>query len=62
MCTTTTLPETNQVIRAHLKNGDILTGIVRTVWLAIDTPCVNMWTHGTMIQFFPGLGDSWEPA
>jgi hypothetical protein len=56
------LPETGQRIRAFLKNGDIVTGTVATVWMAIDTPCVNLWYHNTVLQVWPGLGDRWEPV
>jgi hypothetical protein len=57
------LPAEGQRIRARLKNGDILTGTVQHVWGSLGgTPCVNLWTHGTSVQVFPGLGDSWEAA
>jgi hypothetical protein len=57
------LPQAGQRIRAHLKNGDILTGTVAAVWGSPGgTPCVNMWSHGASVQVFPGMGDTWEPA
>lgn len=56
------LPETGQRIRCRLKNGDILTGTVQHVWMSLDTPCINVWFHGTVVQVFPEMGDSWEPA
>lgn len=57
-----TLPRDGQRIRCHLKNGDIVTGTVLTVWTANDTPCVNLQFHNAVIQVWPGLGDTWEDA
>lgn len=56
------VPDTGQWVRCRLKNGDVITGAVQHVWLSLDTPCINLNFHGTVIQVFPGLGDSWEPA
>lgn len=56
------LPDVGQRIRCHLKNGDVITGKVQHVWMAMDEPCINVWYHGAVIQVFAGLGDTWEPA
>jgi hypothetical protein len=56
------VPADGQRIRCRLKNGDIVTGTVALVWLSLDTPCINLQYHNAVIQVFPGLGDSWEPA
>jgi len=56
------IPVQHQRIRVHFKNGDIMTGRVNHVWHDGVTTLVTFWSHGGQHQFWPGLGDSWEPA
>lgn len=59
---TAPLPQGGDRIRCRLKNGDVITGFVTHVWASLDTPCINLNYHGGILQVFPELGDTWEPA
>jgi hypothetical protein len=55
------LPDKGQKIRAHLRDGDVLTGTVALVWMAMDSPVINLNTRVGQIHVHIGLGDTWEP-
>lgn len=56
------MPGDGQRIRCRLRDGNVITGTVMLVWVAMDEPVISVSFHDTMIHVWPGLGDAWEPA
>lgn len=54
------LPVDGDVIRARNRAGEVFSGVVDLVWLAIDTPCIDVKTIDGLRYVFPELGDRWE--
>ncbi len=62
-------PETGQMIRARLRDGQVIDGTVYRVWLDLDTVCIDVrpscvrLATTASLPFFrvtPAEGDSWE--
>jgi hypothetical protein len=39
-----------------------VSGIVDLIWLAMETPCINITTVEGKVQVLPALGDTWRHA
>lgn len=59
------LPDRGSVIRCAKKGGVPFYGVARLVWLALDTPCIDVAAllgqeRTGLVRIYPELGDTWE--
>lgn len=58
-------PDRGTPVLAKNRNGNIVAGNVGTIWMAMDTICIDIETTSGMFRCYPELGDEfkvWEQS
>lgn len=53
-------PDRGTPILAKNRNGNVVAGNVGTIWLAMDTVCIDVETTGGTVRIYPELGDTFK--